>query len=258
MTQYNGAYARVNQLNIYYEIHGEGFPLVLIHGGGSTIGTTFGRVLPILAKSHKVIAVELQAHGHTADIDRELSFEQDADDVAALLKHLNIPKADILGFSNGGTTTLQIAIRHPELVNKIVVISTFYKKPGAPSWLWEFLKNGTFADMPQQLKDAFLEINPDEKALLAMHDRDLYRMQHFPDINESDIKSIKAKTLIVAGDRDVVTPEHAVEMSRQINDSRLLIVPDNHGGFIGEICSLKENTNQQYPVIDLIEQFLKE
>src|SRR5689334_17031450 len=109
-----GSYASVNGLKMYYEIHGEGAPLVLIHGGGSTIQTTFGRVLPALAKNHKVIAVELQAHGHTADIDRPLSFEQDADDVAELLKQLHIEKADVFGFSNGASTTLEIAIRHPE------------------------------------------------------------------------------------------------------------------------------------------------
>lgn len=126
-----GKYADVNGLKMYYEIHGEGFPLVLIHGGGSTLETTFGRILPTLAKTHKVIAVEMQAHGHTADVDRAFSFEQDADDIAALLKYLKIAKADIFGFSNGASTTLQIAIRHPQIVNKIIVASTMYKKDGA-------------------------------------------------------------------------------------------------------------------------------
>ena len=132
-----GNYANVNGLKMYYEVHGEGFPLVLIHGGGSTIGTTFGRILPALAKSHRVIAVELQAHGHTADIDRPLSFEQDADDVAALLQQLGIRQADIFGFSNGASTTLQIAIRHPGLIRKIIVASTMYRKDGAYQWLWD-------------------------------------------------------------------------------------------------------------------------
>src|SRR5689334_10570383 len=126
----NGHYATVNGLKMYYEIHGKGMPLVLLHGGGSTIESNYGRVLPELAKTHQVIAVELQAHGHTLDIDRPLSFEQDADDVAALLKQLHIEKADIMGFSNGGTTCLQIAIRHPELVNKMVLASATYKRDG--------------------------------------------------------------------------------------------------------------------------------
>src|SRR5437763_11512348 len=95
-SQQTGHYAEVNGLKMYYEVHGSGRPLVLIHGGGSTIESTYGRVLPEFAKAHRVIAVELQAHGHTPDIDRPLSFEQDADDVAALLKQLKIDKADIM------------------------------------------------------------------------------------------------------------------------------------------------------------------
>ena len=156
-----GGYALVNGLKMYYEIHGAGAPLILIHGGGSTIQTTFGRVLHEFAKTHKIIAVEMQAHGHTADIDRPLSFEQDADDIAALLKYLKIGKADIFGFSNGASTTLQFAIRHPDMTNKIIVASTFYKKAGAPDWFWDMMSKPTFEGMPQALKDAFLKINPD-------------------------------------------------------------------------------------------------
>src|SRR6188508_3207714 len=137
-------YASVNGLKMYYEIHGTGTPLVLIHGGGSTLQTTFGRVIPSFAKTHQVIAVEMQAHGHTADIDRPLSFTQDADDIAELLRQLHITKADIFGFSNGASTTLQLAIRHPEVVNKIIVASTFYKKDGAPHWFWEMMAKPTF------------------------------------------------------------------------------------------------------------------
>src|SRR4051812_15549520 len=170
-------YASVNSLNMYYEIHDTGAPLVLIHGGGSTLRTTFGRVLDVFAKTHKVIAVEMQAHGHTADIDRPLTFEQDADDVAALLKYLNIDKADIFGFSNGASTTLQLAIRHPERVNKIIVASTFYKKDGAQPWFFDFMDKATFQGMPQPFKDAFLKINPDTNALHKMYERDVARMQ---------------------------------------------------------------------------------
>ena len=136
MNAQQGKYAAVNGLKMYYEIHGSGTPLVLLHGGGSTITSTFGRILPDLAKTHQVIAVELQAHGHTKDIDRPLSFEQDADDVAVLLRQLQIKKANFLGFSNGGTTCLQIAIRHPELVNKLVVGSAIYKRDGMQAGLF--------------------------------------------------------------------------------------------------------------------------
>lgn len=252
-----GNYANVNGLKMYYEVHGNGFPLVLIHGGGSTIGTTFGRILPILAKTHQVIAVEMQAHGHTPDIDRPLSFEQDADDIAALLKFLNVTKADIFGFSNGASTTLQIGIRHPEVVNKIVVASTMYKKAGSYPWFWEMMKNAKFEEMPQAYKDAYLQINPDKDALYKMYLRDVTRMQTFKDIKEEDIKAIKAPALIILGNNDVVSPEHGVEMYRQIQKAKLMIVPGGHGDYIGELATLKPGHNE-YPALSIIEAFLKE
>src|SRR5687768_5323976 len=146
MNRQQGHYAEVNGSKLYYEVHGAGKPLVLIHGGGSTITTTFGRILPELAKRHRVIAVELQAHGHTLDIDRPLSFEQDADDVAALLSQLHIDKADFFGFSNGGTTCLQIAIRHPKRVGKLVLASTIYKRDGMQPGFFDGMQQATLAN----------------------------------------------------------------------------------------------------------------
>lgn len=250
-------YASVNGLKMYYEIHGTGMPLVLIHGGGSTLGTTFGRVLHDFAKTHQVIAVEMQAHGHTADIDRPLSFQQDADDIAALLKHLNIRKADIFGFSNGASTTLQFAIRHPEMTNKIVVASTFYKKAGAPDWFWDMMSKPTFEGMPQPYKDAFLKINPDTTALHRMYERDVARMQSFPDISEDQIRSIKAPAFIIIGDRDVTTPGHAAEMQRLISNSRLAIIPGGHGDYIGELASPQDSTIIA-ATVSMINRFLSE
>ncbi|MBC7775432.1 MAG: alpha/beta hydrolase [Phycisphaerae bacterium] len=250
-------YATVNGLKMYYEMHGTGTPLVLIHGGGSTIQTTFGRVLSLFANTHKVIAVEMQAHGHTADIDRLLTFEQDADDIAALLKQLNIEKADIFGFSNGASTTLQFAIRHPELTNKIVVASTFYKKSGAPDWFWEMMNKPTFEGMPQIYKDAFLKINVDTNALHRMYERDVARMQSFPNISDEQMKSIKAPALIIIGDRDVVTPEHAAEMHRLLSNSRLAILPGGHGEYIGEITT-PQDTIFISATASMISKFLSE
>jgi pimeloyl-ACP methyl ester carboxylesterase len=257
MSQTTGQYATVNGLRMYYEVHGSGFPLVLIHGGGSTIETTFGRILPALAASHQVIAVEMQAHGRTADIDRPLRFEQDADDIAALLQHLKISKANIFGFSNGASTTLQLAIRHPQLVNKIIVASTMYKKEGAIPGFWDGMAAAGFADMPQVYKDAFLKINPDTNALRAMFNRDVARMQHFTDIPEEQIESIKAPALILCGDQDVVRPEHAVEMYRKMQHARLLIVPGGHGEYMGEIATLKPGVTE-FPAVKLIAAFLQE
>lgn len=250
-------YTSVNGLKMYYEIHGTGMPLVLIHGGGSTIQTTFGRVLHTFAKTHKVIAVEMQAHGHTADIDRPLSFQQDADDIAALLSELHIDKADIFGFSNGASTTLQFAIRHPELTNKIIVASTFYNKAGAPDWFWNMMAKPTFEGMPQPYKDEYLKINPDTNALHRMYERDVTRMQSFPDISEEQMKSIKAPAFIIIGDRDVTTPEHAAEMHRLIANSRLAIIPGGHGDYIGEMTTPQDSILIA-ATVSLINKFLSE
>jgi len=250
-------YASVNGLKMYYEIRGKGTALVLIHGGGSTIQTSFGNVISSFEKTHKVIAVEMQAHGHTADIDRPLSFEQDADDIATLLKQLHIDKANFFGFSNGASTTLQLAIRHPEMTNKIIVASTFYKKSGAPGWFWDMMRKPTFEGMPQPLKDAFLKINPDTNALHQMYKRDVSRMQSFPDITDKQMKSIKAPAFIVIGDKDVVTPEHAAEMHRLLSNSRLAILPGGHGEYIGEITT-PQDTTLIAATVSMINKFLHE
>jgi pimeloyl-ACP methyl ester carboxylesterase len=242
---------------MYYEIHGEGTPLVLIHGGGSTIQTTFGNILPILAKTNQVIALEMQAHGHTTDIERPLSFEQDDDDVAELLRQLSITKANIFGFSNGASTTLQLAIRHPESVNKIIVGSAFYKREGAQPWFIDMMAQATFEGMPQPYKDAFLKINPDSTALYTMYKRDVTRMQSFPDISNELIKTIKAPSLIIIGDNDVVRPEHAVEMYRLLSQSRVAILPGGHGDYIGELTT-PQNPALIAATVSMIDKFLSD
>jgi len=249
-------YSNVNGLRMYYEIYGEGRPLVLLHGGGSTIQTTFGRIIPSLSKNRQVIGVELQAHGHTNDRDTDLSFEQDADDVATLLKNLNFPSADLFGFSNGGTTALQIAIRHPKLVNKMIVASTMYKREGVPTQFWEFMKQATLTNMPQPLKDAYLEIAPDPNQLQTMHDRCVKRMITFKDISEEKIKSIKTPTLIVIGDADVMTPEHAVDLYRLIPTCQLAIIPGGHGAYMGEITTLTNDSTEKDFIVPILETFL--
>jgi len=253
---FTSGYSEVNGLKMYYEIYGEGKPLVLLHGGGSTIQTSFGRIIPLLAKSRKVIGVELQAHGRTNDRNTDLSFEQDADDVATLLKNLNITQADILGFSNGGTTALQIAIRHPDLVDKIIVASAICKRSGTPPQFWDFMKQATLDHMPQQYKDVYRQVAPDSNALQTMHDKCAKRMVEFKDIPDEQVKSIKALTLIVIGDADVVTPEHAVEMHRLIPNSRLAIIPGGHGKYIGEITTLTDDTKESDFIVPMIEDFL--
>jgi pimeloyl-ACP methyl ester carboxylesterase len=249
-------YTKVNGLNLYYEIHGKGKPLILIHGGGSTIETTFGRVIPLFAQHRKVIAVELQAHGRTGDRQQDLSFEQDADDVAALLKVLKIDKADFFGFSNGGTTAVQIAIRHPELVNKIVLGSALCKRNGVQPQFWDFMQQASLANMPAELKEAYLKINPDTGGLQTMHDRDVKRMINFKDIPDQQIEAIKLPVLIINGDQDVITTEHALELHKQISGSELMIIPGVHGEYIGEITTLRSRSNEAIYVVPMIETFL--
>jgi pimeloyl-ACP methyl ester carboxylesterase len=253
----DGHYAAVNGLRMYYEIHGSGRPLVLLHGGGSTIDSTFGRILPELAKTHQVIAVELQAHGHTLDIDRPLSFEQDADDVAALLGQLHIEKADFMGFSNGGTTTLQIAIRHPKLVNKLVLASATYRRDGIQPGFFEGFQNASLKNMPQPLQDAYLKANPDPKGLQKMFDRDVARMVAFKDISDADIKAIRAPALVINGDTDLVRPDHALALSRTLPHAKLAILPGGHGDYIGEITAQDKNSKIPALVVAIIEEFLK-
>ena len=250
-------YATVNGLKMYYEIHGEGTPLVLIHGGGSTIQTTFGKTLPLFAQHHKVIAVEMQAHGHTSDRDSPESFTQDADDIAALLKYLKIDKADIFGFSNGGHTAMQIGISHPEIVNKLIIVSAFYKRDGAVKGFFESLPNATLKDMPAVYREAYLKINNDSAGLLNMFEKDRTRMVNFKDWKDEELASIKAPTLIIAGDKDVVTIEHAVKMAHIIPGAQLMILPGTHGAFIGEVITAKEGSKMPELTVVAVEEFLK-
>ncbi len=249
-------YANVNGIKMYYEIYGQGKPLVLIHGGGSTIQTTFGSIIPLLSQNRQLIGVELQAHGHTSDRNSDLSFEQDADDVVALLNYLKIDKADFFGFSNGGTTALQIGIRHPEHVSKIIAASALAKRNGVPSQFWDFMKNATLDQMPQPYKEAYRRAAPHPENLKIMGDKCAKRMVDFKDISDKQLQSIKATVLIVIGDTDVMTPEHAVEMHRLIPNSQLAIIPGGHGEYIGEITTLKPETKNKEFIMPLLEKFL--
>ena len=252
----DSGYAPVNGLKMYYEIHGEGMPLVLIHGGGSTIQTSFGKILPLLALHFKVIAVELQAHGHTNDRDSAESFEQDADDVAGLIQYLKISKANFLGFSNGGNTAMQVAIRHSDLVDKLVIISSFYKRDGMIPGFFESMQQATLENMPTLLKTYYLQINNDQKGLQNMFNKDKERMLHFKDWRDEDLASIKNPSLIISGDKDVTTREHTVKMSHIIPNAQLLILPGTHGSFIGEVCSAEEGSKMPETTVTIIKEFL--
>src|SRR5215213_6863094 len=223
-------YAPVNGLEMYYEIHGTGRPLVVLHGAYMTIDS-MGEVVPELAKTRRVIAVELQGHGRTADIDRPLSYEQMADDTAALLQHLGIEQADVFGFSTGGGVALQLAIRHPEVVRKLVVASASYSSDGMHPELLEMTPTITpeaFAGSP--IEEAYLRSAPhpeDFPTLVAkMKQMDLKPFA-WP---EEDIRGIAAPTLLIVGDSDAIRLEHAVDLFRLLG-----------GGVMGDLAGLPKS-----------------
>ena len=251
-----GQYAEVNGIKMYYEIHGTGSPLVLLHGGGSTIRTSFGRILPTLAKTHQVIAIELQAHGHTSDRNAPETFEQDAADVVELLRQLNITKTDILGFSNGGMTTIQLAIKYPNLLRKAVIASALFKRSGVPPGFWDGFATAKLTDMPQLYRDEYMSINHDQTGLQNMFNKDVQRMATFQDWPDDAIRSIQTPVLVVAGDHDVPTPQHTVEFYHLLPHARLTIFPAAHGEYMGE--ALFPQTDDKTPAffVELVNKFL--
>jgi pimeloyl-ACP methyl ester carboxylesterase len=252
--------ASINGIEIYYEVHGshDGTPLVLLHGGGSTIDSNFGRVLPLLARNRRVIALEEQGHGRTSDRDQPVTFEGSADDVAGLLRHLKVPQADLFGFSNGGSVALHVAIRHPGLVRKLVFASSITKHDGAQPQLWEFIAQADISNMPQALKDAFLAVNPDPRKLKVMHDKDAARMASFADVPDAAVRGVRVPTLVITGDRDVARLEHAVELSRLFPDARLLVLPSGHGDYLAEASTAPADTDYAEITARLVERFLSD
>jgi pimeloyl-ACP methyl ester carboxylesterase len=230
------AYAQVGDLNMYYDVHGEGRPLVLLHGAYQT-ADTMGPLLPGLAETCQVIVPEMQAHGRTADIDRPITYEQMADDTAGLMRELGIDDADIAGYSMGGAVGLQVAIRHPELVRKLVMISSGFASDSAhPDALEMFpsISPEMFAGSPIEEEYKRIAPNPDDFPNLVWKLKDLDTTEFsWP---EEDIRAIAAPTMIVVGDSDVVTLEHVVKLFRLrgggvmgdlsgLPDARLAVLP---------------------------------
>jgi pimeloyl-ACP methyl ester carboxylesterase len=162
-----------------------------------------------------------------------------------------------MGFSNGGTTSLQLALRHPELVNKMVLASTTYKRDGMQPGFWEGMQHASLENMPKPLKDAYLEANPDPEGLQAMFDRDVARMVAFKDISDENIQSIEAPVMVINGDAEVVRAEHALTLSRTLPHAQLAILPGGHGEYIGEVCAADKHRQIPALVIAMIEEFLK-
>ena len=217
-----GNYADVNGLHMYYEIHGTGQPLVLLHGAFGTAAS-----FPILSKDRQVIAIELQGHGHTADIDRPLTLEQMADDTAAVLKQLKIEQADFFGYSLGGNVSLAVAIRHPNLVRKLAINGSNFGniEQDYSAEAFEQFKNLPADFAPSMLKAPYDKVAPNPKQWPVLVAKVKQLGLDSKGFTSEDLQSIKAQVLITIGDRDVVRAERAVELFRLIPNSQLAIFP---------------------------------
>jgi len=218
-------YADVNGLRLYYEVHGSGPPLVLLHGGLLTIELNFGALIPALARSHTVVAVELQGHGHTADIDREMTLENFADDIVTLLGHLAIDEADFFGYSLGGAVSLAVVTRHPHLVGKLVLAST-------PSRRDDFALEGQLEPgrMPtaadgREWEQAYRRVAPDPDRFGALVTRLGALVGAIAGPSRNELAAIRAPTLILIGDRDFISVARAAELLELIPDAQLAILP---------------------------------
>jgi pimeloyl-ACP methyl ester carboxylesterase len=245
-------YAPVNGLEIYYEVHGtkasDGVPIVLLHGGGSTLETSFGKLIPLLAKTRQVIAFEQQGHGHTADVDRPFSFAQSAEDTFALLRYLRVAKADFLGYSNGGHILIELALRHPEVVRSLIVESAFFSRDGADPRFWEGFDHAKLDDMPLDLRKAYLATAPHPGQLPSFFAKSVQRMREFKGWTPAQIRSIRAPALLLLGDRDVVRVEHAAQMQHLLPDARLAVLPG---------ADHAEMTERAETVAPLVDAFLR-
>ncbi len=221
-------YAPVNGLQMYYEIHGSGgTPLLLLHGGLFNIDLQFGEVLPGLAQGRQVIAADFQAHGRTGDIDRPLTTADLASDVVGLLEHLGISRADVFGFSVGGSVALHLAIKHPNLVRKVIVSSVSFHPDGLRPENAEAMGDMTI-DMiaGSPMEQDYLAKSPNPDKLQDLLDKLGRFAQDFPGWSDADIQGIAAPTLITVGDCDMVTLEHAVRFLQ-------LRGGDVNGDFVG-------------------------
>jgi pimeloyl-ACP methyl ester carboxylesterase len=216
----------VGPLRMYYDVEGSGRPLLLLHGGLNTIAGSFAALRPALARRHTTIAVEQQAHGHTADVERPLRYEQMVDDTAALVRALHITGADVFGWSDGGIVALGLAARHPALANRIAIFGASYRPDGETGESHRQLAALNPADEDlASLRAAYTAVAPrpaDWPILVA-------KIQALPPAfagwPEAELRSIAAPFLIMIGDDDIVRPEHALALRALVTGSRLAVLP---------------------------------
>lgn len=226
--EYSG-YFNIGELDMYYETQGQGPPLILLHGAMGTIENCFELLLPGLAATRKVVAVELQGHGHTPDIDRPLSYEQMAEDTVALMGAIGVGVADFVGYSMGGSVALQIAMNQPEVVQRLVHAGgTSYNSEGLYPELLDQFDSGPPEDLTGSMwHEAYVKVapNPDAWPTLVAKVNELDR--RFRGWPAEDLRVVKAPALLIIGDADIVRPEHTVEMFRLLG-----------GGVVGDLVGL--------------------
>jgi pimeloyl-ACP methyl ester carboxylesterase len=231
-----GKRVEVNGMQMYYEVSGQGDPMIVLHGAYMNI-PSMGRIIPKLAETHKVYAIEFQGHGRTTDIDRPITYPNLADDVAVFMDEVGLKKADIFGYSMGAAAGMQLVIRHPDKVNKAVLASVAYDSKGWQPEFIAFIPQMTvdfFVNMPFAQEYKKLAANPDGfPALVAK----LIALEKEPMAWEEDVKKIKTPILIISGDADVATLEHSValfrllgggamgDMGKPLPASRLAVMP---------------------------------
>ena len=243
--QMTGHRVKVNGMQMYYEESGVGEPLIVLHGAYMNI-PSMGAIIPKLATSHRVYALELQGHGRTTDIARPITYQNLADDVAAFMDAVGLKKADVFGYSMGAATGLQFAIRHPDKVNKLVMASGGYDAEGWQPEFKAFIPQMTPEAMPPVLEQEFRKLSPNPNGFREFA-RKLIALEKEPMAWEADVKAMKTPVLIIAGDADVSTLEHNVAMFRLLGGggmgdmgkplpaSRLAILPASpHTAVIGQ------------------------
>lgn len=227
-----GTYADANGSRMYYEVHGKGRPIVLLHGGLGTIETSFSKLVPELARDHRVIAIEQVGHGHSPDRDGAYAYARQAEDTAALLAHIGVSGADVVGYSDGGILALLLAARHPELVRKVVASGANVRPDGIEpkplGWMRQASPEEFAAKMGGAGRlEAYGRASPDGAGhwqVLAEKVRALW-VGPVP-LEPADLARIAAPVLLVSGDHDTIRPEHTVEMFRAMPRAQLLVLPD--------------------------------
>ncbi|WP_394830579.1 alpha/beta hydrolase [Pendulispora rubella] len=220
-----GKYTPVNGMQMYYEESGQGEPLVVLNGGLCTIASCVGPLLPSWAKTRRVIAVEQQAHGHTNDIDRPMTYDHMAEDVVVLLERLGIAKADFFGYSDGGIVALRLGIRHPNVIRRMVTLSAYHDNRALQPGLLEQMEQLTPEALPPSMRDEYAKVAPDPSkwpVLVEKVKRLGLDFQGFPD---SEMRTIPVPVLIVMGDHDIMTAPYGEELSRLLPNAQLAVLP---------------------------------